>query len=280
MDQTKNPQSRVVSTSNGHYVTVDKNVNIYVEDVGEGAPVVFLHGLPVDHRMYEYQRNVLPFKGIRFIGIDLRGFGKSDRPITGYDYNRLSDDIREVIDQLNLDQVTLVGYSMGGAIAVRYMARHNGHGVSKLILAAAATPLFSQKPDYPFGLPIEVIDSIIASGYEDRPQMIAAFNSTLFHNKPSQEFMDWYNRLSLETDAIATFKCLEALGAEDSREDLAAIKVPTRIFQGMHDQMIPFEPQEKGIENAQVIRFENSGHGLWYEEKDKFNEEILKFVQS
>ncbi|UIO42843.1 alpha/beta hydrolase [Brevibacillus brevis] len=268
-----------LTTASGHYVPVGGNVNLYVEDVGEGKPVVFIHGLPVGQAMYEYQRNVLPFKGIRYIGIDLRGFGKSDRPFNGYSYNQFADDIRHVFEQLEIENATLVGFSMGGAVAVRYMARHQGYGVSKLVLASAATPLFTQRPDYPYGLPVEVVESLVEAAQQDRPQLIEGFNSSLFHQKPSQAFVDWYNRMSLETDPIALAMSLKCLAYEDSREELAQIHVPVRIFQGKHDTM-SFEPQINGLPNAKVIVFEESGHGLVFEEKDKFNIEILKFVEA
>lgn len=114
----------------GRYVQVEPNVSIFVEDIGQGTPVVFLHGWPVNYKMFEYQLNVLPNQGIRAIAIDFRGYGKSDAPSTGYDYDRMADDVRAVIDDLELTDVVLAGFSMGGAIAVHYMARHAGHGVS------------------------------------------------------------------------------------------------------------------------------------------------------
>ncbi|MFJ7185644.1 alpha/beta fold hydrolase [Lysinibacillus xylanilyticus] len=268
-----------LKTPSGHYIPVGGNVNLYVEDVGEGKPVVFIHGLPVGQAMYEYQRNVLPFKGIRYIGIDLRGFGKSDRPITGYSYNQFADDIRQVFKQLEIENATLVGFSMGGAVAVRYMARHQGYGVSKLVLASAATPLFTQRADYPYGLPVEVVESLVEAAQQDRPQLIEGFNSSLFHQKQSQAFVDWYNRMSLDTDPVALAMSLKCLAYEDSREELGKIHVPVCIFQGRNDTM-PFEPQIKGFPNAKVIVFEQSGHGLVFEEKDKFNAEILKFAQA
>lgn len=136
----------------GRYVQVEPNVKVYVEDIGEGTPVVFLHGWPVNYKMFEYQLNVLPNHGIRAIAIDFRGYGLSDKPSTGYDYDRMADDVRAVIDDLELKDAVLAGFSMGGAIAVHYMARHKGHGVSKLALLSAARPVFTQREGYPYGL--------------------------------------------------------------------------------------------------------------------------------
>ena len=114
----------------GYYIKVESNVKIYVEDLnprGNNA-ILFLHGWPGNHNLFEYQFNQLPKMGYRCIGIDTRGFGKSDKPYTGYDYNRLSDDVRCVVDELELRDFTLAGHSTGGAIAIRYMARHRGYG--------------------------------------------------------------------------------------------------------------------------------------------------------
>lgn len=114
----------------GYFVGVEPGVNLYVEDLNPGGKenIVFLHGWPFSHRQFEYQLNVLPAKGYRCIGIDWRGFGHSDKPIHGYHYDRLADDIRAVVDALRLKDFTLVGHSTGGGIAIRYAARHRGRG--------------------------------------------------------------------------------------------------------------------------------------------------------
>ena len=120
-------------------------VNINVEDIGTGTPIVFIHGWALNHNMFEYQFTELPKHGYRCIGIDLRGFGDSDKPWDGYNYDTMTDDVRAVFDTLNLDNATLVGFSMGGAIAVHYMSRHQGFGISKLVLIGAAATLSNQE---------------------------------------------------------------------------------------------------------------------------------------
>jgi non-heme chloroperoxidase len=111
--------------------------------------------------MFEYQFNEFSRKGYRCIGVDIRGFGKSDKPLKGYSYDRLADDIRCVIEALRLQDITLAGHSTGGAIALRYMARHQGYGVSKLALFAAAAPSLIKRPNFPYGLDREDIVKII-----------------------------------------------------------------------------------------------------------------------
>ncbi len=116
----------------GHYIKTEEHVTLFVEDIGHGRPIIFLHGWPLNHKMFEYQMNELPKRGFRFIGVDLRGYGQSDRPWEGYDYDTMADDVKAVIYTLQLENAILAGFSMGGAIAIRYMARHEGADVDKL----------------------------------------------------------------------------------------------------------------------------------------------------
>ena len=139
----------------GYFVTVEPGVNIYVEDVNpEGnKTILFIHGWPLNHKQFEYQFDVLPAMGYRCIGIDWRGYGNSDKPFDGYNFDRLADDIRVVIGALQLKDFTLAGHSTGGAISIRYMARYQGYGVSKLVLIDAASPT---------SVPTEVANKFIA----------------------------------------------------------------------------------------------------------------------
>jgi non-heme chloroperoxidase len=266
----------------GHYIEVEKNVKLYVEDIGEGTPIVFIHGWPINHRMFEYQLTQLPKEGYRFIGIDLRGFGKSDCSLAGYSYNRMADDIRTVIDELKLDNITLIGFSVGGAIAVRYMAKHSGYKVTKLVLIGAAAPIFTQKNDYPYGKSLEEINELMIAIQTDRPKMVADFGKNFLAKDVSIPFSNWLNSLGFEATALGTIKLLESLRDEDLRDDLGKIQVPTAIFHGILDKICPFtfaEMMNKQIEFSKLIPFEESGHGLIYDEKDKFNDELRAFLK-
>jgi non-heme chloroperoxidase len=108
------------------------SVNLFFEDQGTGKPVVLIHGWPVSHEMWEYQVNALVGAGFRCISYDRRGFGQSDKPWDNYDYDTLADDLHEVLLALNLTDVTLVGFSMGGGEVVRYLGRYGSGRVSKL----------------------------------------------------------------------------------------------------------------------------------------------------
>ncbi|WP_232697379.1 alpha/beta fold hydrolase [Brevibacillus daliensis] len=268
----------------GYYITVEPNVNLFVEDVdpGNGKPIVFLHGWPVNHKMYEYQFDQLPKMGFRCIGIDLRGHGNSDKPWTGYTYDRMADDVRVVIDSLRLKNIVLAGHSMGGAISIRYMARHAGHQVAKLALFGAAAPVFTRRPDFPYGFTKEEVNKLIEETYADRPQMLVGFGDIFFYRYLTESFKDWFHGLGMEASGHATAMCAIALRDEDLRPDLPKINVPTGIFHGIHDKVCPFafaEAMNTGIKNSELIPFWDSGHGLFYCEKEKFNEALIHFIK-
>lgn len=269
----------------GYYVRVEPDVNIYVEDVNPGGSktILFLHGWPGSHSLFEYQFDQLPKMGYRCIGIDQRGFGNSDRPFAGYSYDRLSDDVRGVIEALRLHNVTLAGHSTGGAIAIRYMARHNGFGVSKLALFAAAAPSLIQRPYFPYGLPKEAVNEIIKGTYNDRPKMLRDFGDMFFFQHITEPFSDWFFQLGLQAAGWATAAIANTwLGEEGLFTDLEKIDVPTLILHGIHDKVCLFplaEAQRQGIKNSKLVPFEYSGHGLFYDQKDKFNKELTQFIE-
>lgn len=278
----KNNRVKGVYVYMSHVIEVDKNTNIFVEDIGEGQPVIFLHGWPVNHKMFEHQITTLPEKGYRFVGIDLRGFGQSDKPATGYDYDSMADDVKEVIDQLGLEKSVLCGFSMGGAIAIRYMAKHAGKGISKLVLLGAAAPVFTKREDFPYGLPKENVNELIEGAYSDRAKMLADFGDLFFEKEPSEPFGDWFHSLALQAGPHATIACARTLRDADLRDDLASIQVPTAILHGKKDGICPFDLAEQmkaGIANATIVPFEESGHSLFHDEREKFNEELLRFIK-
>jgi non-heme chloroperoxidase len=264
------------------YIPVAKSVKVFVEDINPcGQPVLFIHGWPVNHKMFEYQFNQLTQHGFRCIAMDIRGFGKSDKPGTGYSYDILADDVYCVVEALGLHSVALVGFSMGGAIAVRYMSRYSGWGVSRLALVSAAVPLFTQRPDYPYGLPISEVNDLICQTYTDRPKMISDFGSKFFASNVSNEFRNWFNGLGLEASGHATAMTAISLRDEDLRGDAQQICVPTIIFAGKKDQIVPFanaEQMHNYVCDSVLVPFKCSGHGLFYDELDKFNHCLLRFL--
>ncbi|HHV32502.1 alpha/beta fold hydrolase [Caproiciproducens sp. LBM24188] len=266
-----------------YYVKTDYGVRIAVYDLNAKGrkTVFFLHGWPLNHEMFEYQFNVLPKLGYRCISMDLRGFGNSDAPWDGYDYNRLSDDVYEVIRTLNVPQLTLVGFSMGGAVAIRYMARHRGYRVKKLALVSAAAPSFVRTDDFPYGLTKESVDVLLSQLAHNRPQAVEDFSRMFFASKITDSFFRWFTALSRSAAGHSTIHTLEALRDTDLHADLRQIRTQTGIFYGALDKICPYPiPLElsKGILGSTLFRFDQSGHGVFYDEMDKFNEMFLAFL--
>ncbi len=267
----------------GYYVTVEPYVNIYVQDINPECDktLVFLHGWPGNYNLFEYQFDVLGKMGYRCIGIDTRGFGQSDKPFHGYDYDTLADDVHCVMEALNLRDVTLLGHSTGGAIAIRYMARHKGFGVSKLVLAAAAAPSLIKRPNFPYGLDKETVLQLIDGTYTDRPNMLRGFGDMFFYQHITGAFSDWFFQLGLQAAGWATAAIANTWLKEVLFADLELIRVPTLIIHGIHDKVVPFDlgtVQEQLIPHAKLVPFLESGHGSFYDQKDEFNKVLMNFV--
>jgi non-heme chloroperoxidase len=265
------------------YIKVATNVRLHITDAGEGRPIVLIPGWPLSDEMYEYQYNDLINKNFRVIGITLRGFGKSDKPYGAYDYNVHASDIKTVLKKLDIKDVVLGGFSMGGAIAIRYMAAYKGARVSKLVLAGAAAPIWTQRDDFPFNLPISAVDELIGLNNQDRPMLLANFAKIFSATQTSlnKGIGGWLNGIGLSASSYATAQCLVALRDTDLRKDLSKIKVPTLIMHGEKDKICSFDlagQMKAGIANSQLVAFENSGHSLFLEETQKFNAELIKFA--
>lgn len=268
-----------------YYVTVENGVKLAVYDINPtGKNAVFLvHGWPLNHNMYEYQLDLLPKLGFRCICIDLRGFGNSDAPWGGYNYNRLADDIYEIIRMINAPKMALVGFSMGGAIAIRYMARHKEYKISRLALLSAAAPCFVNRKDCPGGLPLEQVNALIAQMSQNRPQALHDFGQNFFAQPITPAFGEWFRGLTLACPGYSTLKTAATLRDADLQADLNKISVPTGIFYGAMDKICPQElalSLNQGITNSTLYRFEHSGHAVFYDELEKFNLEFSSFLTS
>ncbi len=266
------------------YIKVETNIQLHITDAGEGKAIVLIHGWPLSDEMYEYQYNDLVNKNFRVIGITLRGFGKSDKPYGSYGYDVHALDIKRVLDKLDIKDAVLVGFSMGGSIAVRYVSAYNEDQVTKLVLAGAAVPSWTQREDLPYNLPQKAVDDLIKLNYKDRPKLLADFAKIFSATETSlnEGISSWLNGIRLSASSHATAECLVALRDTDLRPDLEKIQIPTLILHGKNDKICSFDLAEQmkaGIKGSHLVAFEKSGHSLFLEETHKFNTELIKFAE-
>ncbi|MHC0440927.1 alpha/beta fold hydrolase [Flavobacterium sp. 3-210] len=279
----------VHKSNSDKYIETAKNVKLYVKDYGKGKPVILIHGWPLSNEMWEYQIEFLVQNNYRVIAYDRRGFGKSSQPWEGYDYDTLTDDLSEIIEQLQLDDITLVGFSMGGGEVVRYFSRYQGKGVTKAVLISSIVPFLGKTEDNPEGRPKEKSEATAASIKEDRIGFLDNFSKIFFGvniiNKPlSTPLLEYYRNLCSVASPRATLQCAESLNTTDFRDELNTIKVPTLIIHGTDDKNVPIEISSektaKAIENNTFITYEGAPHGLFYTEKDRLNKDLLEFLNS
>lgn len=263
------------------------NVRLHVEDWGQGQPVVFLHGWPLSHEMFEYQINQLGNE-FRCILIDRRGFGKSDQPWSGYDYDTLADDIQAVLEELDLHGVILVGFSMGGAEALRYLSRHGSNRISKLVLLGAAAPRLLKAPDFEEGVDKSVFDEMIENAIQDRAAFVESFSkdffgATILNTPLSSKLMDWFHSLIMKSSPRAFINCILTFSQADLRADLAKVNVPTLIIHGTADKTVPYDltarAMHKGIAGSRLISYEDAPHGFFYTEWPQLNRDLEAFIK-
>jgi len=271
-------------TARAEYIEVEPNVNLHITDMGQGRPVVMIHGWPLSDEMFEYQYNDLMNNHFRVIGITLRGFGKSDKPFGEYNYDVHARDIKQVLLELEINDAVLCGFSMGGSIAIRYVTAYFGAHVSKLVLCGAAAPIFTQRSDFPYNLSKKDVDDLINLNNQDRPKLLADFAKIFSssENSLNKGIAGWLYGIGLSASSYATAQCLYALRDTDLRNDLPEIKIPTLIMHGMNDKICSFDlakQMKERIPDSNIVAFENSGHSLFLEETKKFNAELIKFAQ-
>ena len=259
-----------------YFITSNDGTKIAVYDYNpQGKQTIFLiHGWPLSHEIFEYQINLLTNCGYRVVAVDLRGFGRSDTPVCGYSYAQMSADIFQVVRHLRLKRFILVGFSMGGAIALRYMNCYNGAGVCKLILLSAAAPCFAQRPDFPYGKTVQEVNDLINLAETDRPQLCLNFSKQIFACPHSDAVVEWFRNIALSASGIGTIKSCIALRDEDGRKDLRCVHVPTYIIHGDKDVIVSrelAEIQHKNICDSKLIILPDSGHGIIYDQLEKFN---------
>ncbi|MEJ7626646.1 MAG: alpha/beta hydrolase [Ferruginibacter sp.] len=265
----------------------DAAVKIYYEDLGQGKPVVFIHGWPLSGSMWEYQVTQLTQKGLRCITYDRRGFGRSEKPFGKYDYNTLAGDLKALLDELDINDVTLVGFSMGGGEIAKYFSLYGGARISKVVLISAVVPYMLKTADNPEGVPQEEFDKMAKVMQEDRPAFMEKFNKDFFGvsltNHPvSDAFLQNSLTRVMEASPIATLECAKSFSSTDFRNDVTKINVPTLIIHGDKDKTVPIEATGNKsanlIKGAKYIVYEGAPHGLWYTDREKLNKDLLAFI--
>jgi pimeloyl-ACP methyl ester carboxylesterase len=261
---------------------------IYYKDWGAGRPVVFIHGWPLSSDMWEYQMVSLASQGLRCIGYDRRGFGRSSQPWTGYDYDTFADDLKTLIETLDLKDVTLVGFSMGGGEVARYIGRHGLQRISKAALVGAVTPLLLKRDDHPDGVERATFDGIRSGITADRPQFFSDFGKAFMGANRSganisQGVLDWTLFMAMQASLKGTLDCVAAFSETDFRPDLKAFKLPTLIIHGDDDQIVPLEitgrAAAKAIPGSRLQVYKGAPHGLYFTHQEQMNTDLHSFIK-
>lgn len=272
------------------FVTVKDGTQLHYEDWGAGRPVILLGSATMNSRMWEFQAPYLAERGLRCILPDRRGFGRSDRPWDGYDYDTLADDLAALIGHLGLADITLVGYAMGGGEAVRYLARHGSAQVARLALVCATTPYLLRAPDNPEGIDPAVCEQITAAMRADRARYVAEIAVPFFGGLQatadslplSPQLVTWMTQQALDSSPRATVEITRTLFTEDLRGDVAAVDVPTLIVHGDADPSAPLELCARRtaalIPHSRLHVYEGAAHGLFATHAERLNGELLEFA--
>ena len=277
------------AAAKAEYIESAPNVYLRIRDYGSGDPVILIHGWPLSNEMWEYQIEHLINNNFRVITYDRRGFGKSAQPWNGYDYDTLADDLKAIIDQLQLSDVALVGFSMGGGEVVRYFSRHGGENVSKAVLVSSVAPFLLQTEDNPEGVPAEKNEEMAKQIREDRIGFLDNFGKQFFNvgllSKPlSTPLLEYYRMLCAFASPRATLECANSFSTTDFREEMVTVNVPTLIIHGDADKTVPIEISShkaaKLIPDCRYVVYEGAPHGLFYTEKEKLNKDLVEFLKS
>ncbi|BCO25910.1 aminoacrylate hydrolase RutD [Rhodoferax lithotrophicus] len=265
------------------------SVRLHIEDSGgTGRPVVLIHGWPLSAQAWELQVSVLQAAGYRVVAYDRRGFGRSDKPSSGYSYDVLADDLQRVLDQCGLQDVTLVGFSMGGGEVARYVARHGESRLRSVVFAAAVPPYLMQSADNPEGpLTPEKAHQTKLALEQDRGAFFEQFTRNFFsaHGvlQVSESQRSEAVALCLQSAQQAALACMEAFDTTDFREDLKKVTVPTLVIHGEADAIVPIEGSgqrtHRAVPHSQLVRVSGAPHGLNVSHAQAFNDALLSFLR-
>lgn len=268
-------------------LTVKDGTTIYYKDWGTGPVVTFSHGWPLSADAWDAQMLFLGQKGYRVIAHDRRGHGRSSQPWQGNNMDQYADDLAELLEHLDVKNVTMVGHSTGGGEVARYIARHGQKRVAKVVLISSVPPLMLKTDKNPGGLPMSVFDGIRAGVAGDRAQFFKELSLPFYgYNKPgakvSEGVREAFWLLGMEGSIVGLYDCVKAFSETDQTEDLKVIEVPTLLIQGDADQIVPYEDasvlQNKLIKNSTLKIIPGAPHGLCTTHADVINGELLAFL--
>ncbi len=263
-------------------------VELYYEDHGSGSPVVLIHGWPLSGRSWENQVPALVAAGHRVITYDRRGFGRSSQPWGGYDYDTFAADLDALLNHLDLREVSLVGFSMGGGEVVRYLSRYGTGRVSGAVLAAAVPPYLYRSDDNPAGgLDDATLQQFRDGVRGDRVAFLDGFLTSFFSAGERSDLVSepdrrYHHEIASFASPKGTLDCITAFGLTDFRDELAQVSVPTLVIHGDSDAIVPFEVSGKRshetISNSSLALIEGGPHGLNATHPEQFNRALLDFL--
>ena len=258
------------------------------KELGEGRPVVLIHGWPLSADSWDPVMIKLAEAGYRTIAYDRRGFGKSDHAPKGYDYDTFADDLADVMAETGTtDDVALVGFSMGGGEIARYMSRHGGKGVSQAALVASVVPYMLKTDDNPDGVPQSTFDEMTAGMKEDIRHFFTGFFGDFYGDgvlidRVSQEEKDWAWMTAMQASQYATLKAAEAFATTDFRPDLASFTVPTLVIHGTKDATVPIDATgravARAVPSATLVEYEGEPHGIFATQTERLGDDLLTFL--
>ncbi|GGE89768.1 Pimeloyl-ACP methyl ester carboxylesterase [Chishuiella changwenlii] len=250
-------------------------------------PVILIHGWPLSLQSWEYQIPKIVEAGFRCIAYDRKGFGKSCATWEKYDYNALAEDLHALIDELQLNNVILVGFSMGGGEVVRYISNYGNQNISKIALISSIIPLVKKTDDNEHGVPQEDLDGIVHQLETNRLEFLEDFHKGFYSYSTlkktvSKQQLEFDFSVASHASPIATLKAALSWMDADFRTECRMIEVPTLIIHGKDDQTVPIETAgdqaAKLISNAKYIIYDDAPHGLNITHKDQLNMDLLEFL--
>jgi non-heme chloroperoxidase len=273
------------------YVTTRDGVDVYYEDWGEGRPVVFIHGWPLNGDAWQDQMKVVADNGFRGIAHDRRGHGRSGRPWTGYDFDTFADDLNDLLTHLDVRDAALVAHSMGGGELARYIGRHGTGRVSRAVLLSAVPPIMVRSESNPEGVPEDVLTGIKDGIIAERSQFWkdtaeGFFGANRPGNKATQGNKDAFWFMAMHQCVEAGVRCVDAFGYTDFTDDLRRFDVPTLIVHGDDDQVVPIDATARKsariIPDATLKVYEGGSHGIALVpgDKERFNRDLLEFLKA